>query len=415
MTRPFSRTRERQLTRFATALTEACARPGVEDRAEADIELVGCDAIVSWARYLTRECGQSMTDLAVLVIASSLVSVIDDDEARSIVDATCGIVVYMTGSTRTRARTIVLTGDVHALGVSPTSMALTAAVRVKAVHLFQDPNVMCTELICTVQQLAYLRAAGQLVHMSAEAYALHDLGVTEAASVSVDDGGAQASVGADASQSVPQSASEATHDAEVVDVDQSTGEVMTEASAGAERLETADDGDVETVTQTDEVTDAKPAPETSADETSEGTSREGAPEQTTEQVSEPANDEPLTRAVRQQNAGCAAGTYDEEAQAQALSERAEAQSVMTGFIRDALDLQFGPDFGRRNPRMVRRIYRYANRVGEAFDLEAIRPVVDFYGDWDPTFVETMARIPESYRGGAEQAAKAEAASTPEIA
>ena len=396
--RPFSRSRERQLTRFATALTEACARPGVEDRAEAAGELVGCDAIVSWARYLTRECGSSMTELAVLVIASSLVSVIDDDEARSVVDATCGIVAYMTGSTRTRARHIVLTGDVHALGVSPTSVALTAAVRVRAAQLFQDPNVMCTELVCTVQQLAYLRAAGQLVHMSAEAYALHDLGVTEAASVSVDDGGTQASVDADASQSAP----EATQDAEIVDVDQSTGEVMTEASADAERPETADDGDVETVTQTDEAadvtTDAKPVP-------SEDTPREGAPGQTTEQASEPADGERLTRAVRQQNAGCEAGTYDEEAQAQALSARAEAQSVMTGFIRNALDLQFGPDFGRRNPRMVRKIYLYANRVGEAFDLEAIRDTVDFYGDWDPMFVETMARIPASYRGGAEQAAR----------
>ena len=285
-------------------------------------------------------------------------------------------------------------------------MALTAAVRVRAAHLFQDPNVMCTELICTVQQLAYLRAAGQLVHMSAEAYALHDLGVTEVVSVSVEDGGAQASVDAGASQSAP----EATQDVEVVDVDQSTGEVMTEVSADVERPETADDGDVETLTQTDATTDAKPAPETSED-----TPHEGASEQTTEQVSEPADGERLTRAVRQQNAGCEAGTYDEEAQAQALSARAEAQSVMTGFIRDALDLQFGPDFGRRNPRMVRKIYLYANRVGEAFDLEAIRPTVDFYGDWDPTFAEMMARIPASYRGGAEQAATSADTSTPEIA
>lgn len=382
MTRPFSRSCERQLTRFATALTEACARPGVEDRAEATGELVGCDAIVSWARYLTRECGSSMTELAVLVIASSLVSVIDDDEARSVVDATCGIVAYMTGSARTRARHIVLTGDVHALGVSPTSVALTAAVRARAAYLFQDPNVMCTELICTVQQLAYLRAAGQLVHMSAEAYALHDLGVTEAVSVSVESGGMQASIDADASQS----ASEATQDAEVVDVDQSTGEAVAKASVGVQCPETA-----------------------------EGTPHEGASEQTAEQASEPADGERLTRAVRQQNAGCEAGTYDEEAQAQALSARAEAQSVMTGFIRNALDLQFGSDFGRRNPRMVRKIYRYANRVGEAFDLEEIRPTVDFYGDWDPTFVETMARIPASYRGGAEQAAKTADTSAPEIA
>lgn len=433
-------TLNRQARRLADALVRLFARPAPTcERTRAAGEVVGADVVIDWVRYLA-ECGcDSTREIGMLVMAASLASVIDDDEARSVVDLAVGVVMRACSMTSEEARRVVACGDVVAVGLDPRGGAIAMAADVGVRYLLQDRTAMVSTLTLTLQQLAYLRDAGQMVALSCETYAAR-----EGSSVAVDavvDGDAGTSQGTGA-QDTRETASEPAQDDDVTDVDAGTGEAVSEAQTASETPGTqdpadaggADDGtsgapgsgssegasvgsdeaaptpvdETSPAQATDSSNDVDEAGETpvtgDADETDEASHADATgdtgdePEGVSSDAAGDTSDAPTvaTPSVAGRNAGCVPGIYTAEEQEQAISDRAATAATMQGFLRDTLDVQFGRGFGAANPALVMAAYRVCDRLGPDVTPEDLAEPLDFYGTWKEGFRERVKGVAYAY-------------------
>lgn len=423
---------DRQARRLADALVRLFATPALtRERTRAAGEIVGADVVIDWVRYLA-ECGcDSTREIGMLVMAASLASVIDDDEARSVVDFAVGVVMRACSMTSEEARRIVECGDVAAVGLDPRGDAIAMAADVGVRYLLQDRTAMVSTLTLTLQQLAYLRDAGQMVALSDETYVAR-----EGSSVAVDvvvDGGAESPQDTGA-QDARETASEPAQDDDVTDVDAGTGEAVSEPQTApgtpgtqvpAEAGET-DDGtsgapgsdssegasappdETSSAQATESSNDVDEAGETpvtgDADETDEASHADATGDTGDEPGGGPsdaasdAQDAPAVAApsVAGRDAGCASGIYTAEEQEQAISDRAATAATMQGFLRDTLDVQFGRGFGAANPALVMAAYRVCDRLGPDVTPEDLAEPLDFYGTWKKDFRERIKGVARAY-------------------
>lgn len=431
---------DRQARRLADALVRLFATPALtRERTRAAGEIVGADVVIDWVRYLA-ECGcDSTREIGMLVMAASLASVIDDDEARSVVDLAVGVVMRACSMTSEEARRIVECGDVAAVGLDPRGNAIAMAADVGVRYLLQDRTAMVSTLTLTLQQLAYLRDAGQMVALSCETYAAR-----EGSSVAVD---AVVDVSANMSQDTGaqdtrETASEPVQDDDVTDVDAGTGEAVSEPQTAPETPGTQDPADAgdaddgasgapgndssEGASAGNGETAPAPADETSpaqatdssndfdeageppvtgdADETDEASHVDATgdtgdePEDGSSDATDNVPDAPTVAApsVAGRNAGCVSGIYTAEEQEQAISDRAATAAAMQGFLRDTLDVQFGRGFGAANPALVMAAYRVCDRLGPDVTPEDLAEPLDFYGTWKKGFRERIKGVANAY-------------------